>query len=181
MRRPTIYIILTIGLALCGAVPASAETLGELAQEAIVSQCPDLMSYAGDLADEPGIVARGYTFVRTVDHPRAGTVEQVRLSRDDGEIIISNARDTSFCQVAFSGTGARAVFDRLLADPSAIGENLHPDESDLGMQPMLQGLQPVTLRSDTIEGQYLGVQFVDLGPIDATASLIIQQCVLEEE
>ena len=180
MRPSITRTILATALAMLAAVPASAATLGELAREAIVSQCPDLLSYVGELADEPGIVERGYTFVQTVDHPRAGTVDQVRLTREDGEIIISNARDTSFCQVAFSGDGARAVFDRLLADPSAIHEGLRPDIAQVTVPPMLGGLQPVTLRTDTFDGQYLGVQFVDLGPIDAATPLMIQQYVLEE-
>ena len=103
-----------------------ASTVRELVDRAVTELCPELLVYEGSLETEPKIVADGYEFIRTVEHPRAGTIDQVKRMVDDGEIYISNSRDTSFCQVAFSGEGSRAIFDDLIVDPSRIAEDFFP-------------------------------------------------------
>ena len=167
-------------LSFASAAPASASTVRELVDRAVTELCPELLTYEGTLETEPKIVADGYEFIRTVEHRRAGTLDQVKRMVDDGEIYISNSRDTSFCQVAFSGEGSRAIFDELIVEPSRIAEDLFPDTAEIPFKEGWEGFLSVAFRTQAFEGQYLGVQFVDLGPIDPSAPLIIQQYGLEE-
>ena len=147
---------------------------------AVTCQCPDLLAYEGDLAREPGIVEDGYKYIRTAEHPRVGTVDMVGLTLDDGEVYITNSRDTAFCQVAFSGPGARAVFEQLILDYPRIDTGLRPETVARQIEAGMEGSRIVQFRTEAFDGQYLGVQFVDLAPIDPTAPLTIQQYVLEE-
>ena len=177
--KTAIALLLCVS-ALSGAAPAAANTIAQLAEEAVTEQCPELLGYEGQLAQEPGIVSRGYAFVQTIEHPRAGTVDQVRRRFADGEIIISNARDTSFCQVASSGGDARAAFQHLRNNPALIPLALAFDAARIPASNTGERLQPLTLRTDPVDGQYLSVQFVDLSSNDAGDLFLIQQYILEE-
>jgi hypothetical protein len=159
------------------ASPAHASTLEELARAAVFDHCPELMSYDGVLSEEANIVAAGYQSTGTLEHDRAGTLDVVEQFVGEGKIWIGNARDVSLCQVGIEGPMAKAVFDALYAERDGIAGDLTLDESEV---PQLEGVRIITLRTEAIEGGYIGVQFVDPTATNADAPLTIQQYFLEE-
>lgn len=168
-----------LAAAVCAtAAPVHAATLEELARKAVFEQCPELMGYEGALAEDANIVAEGYLPAGTREHPRAGTLDVVEKKTDDGTVWIGNSRDVSMCQVGIEGARAKAIFDALFAARDAIADDLRSDDSEVSQ---LEGVRIVTLRTETFDGGYLGVQFIDPTAVQATAPLIIQQYYLEDE
>ena len=174
----TLCSIATAFAAVVIAVPAQAASLDELAREAVFDLCPDLMEIETPLQDEPSIKARGYKFVGSRDHHRAGHVDVVSLEADDGAIQIANSRDTSFCQVSFSGEGAQNAFASSYADRDVLADDWFEDPAALLE---IKGADMVSLRTPAFGGLYLGVQFVDMSAVVGDAAFVIQQYVLEED
>ncbi|XAP78067.1 hypothetical protein ABC955_16035 [Citromicrobium bathyomarinum] len=164
------------------AMPAQAASLDELAREAVFDLCPDLMEIETPLQDEPSIKARGYEFLGSRTHNRAGRLDIVSLDADDGTITIGNSRETSFCQVGISGEGAKATFAAIYASRDALGSDWEIDWfEDTNPVPDIPGAEIVSLRTATVDGLYWGVQFVDLSATKPDFPLFIQQYFLEEE
>jgi len=165
--------------AVLAATPASAKaaTLAELAPEAVRELCPDLMEIETPLADNEAIKARGYIAGESRNHPRAGRLDVVTQTADDGTIWIANSRDASLCQVKLEGAGARAAFDALLTGAKDIDPTFVPDGAATSPNP---ALRMTALRTPAIDGVYLGIQFIDSTGSNADGPLIIQQYLLED-
>jgi len=165
--------------AVLAATPASAKaaTLAELAPEAVRELCPDLMEIETPLADNEAIKARGYIAGESRNHPRAGRLDVVTQTADDGTIWIANSRDASLCQVKLEGAGARAAFDALLTGAKDIDPTFAPDGAATSPNP---ALRMTALRTPAIDGVYLGIQFIDSTGSNADGPLIIQQYLLED-
>ena len=130
------------------------------------------------LQDEPSIKARGYEFLGSRTHPRAGLMDVVSLEADDGTITIGNSRETSACQVGISGGGAEAAFAAVYANRNALGYDWFEDTAPVRG---IEGAEVVSLRTAAVDGWYLGIQFIDMGGVDGDWPFFIQQYVLEEE
>jgi len=166
-------------IAVLAATPASAKTatLAELAPEAVREFCPDLMEIETPLAEDQSIKARGYIAGESRNHPRAGRLDVVTRTADDGTIWIANSRDASLCQVGLEGTGARGAFEALLTGAKDIDPTFVPDAAATSPNP---ALRMVSLRTPAIDGVYLGIQFIDTTGSNADGPLIIQQYLLED-
>lgn len=172
-------VTLATALAVLAVTPASAHAapLGELAAEAVRELCPDLLEIETPLIEVDSIKARGYVAEGIRNHPRAGTLDVVRLKADDGSIWIANSRDASLCQVGLEGGGARAAFDALVAGAKDIDPTFVVDNAATSPNP---GLRMTSLRTPAINGVYFGIQFIDAAALTADGPLIIQQYLLEE-
>lgn len=172
-------VVFFTALAVLAATPAYAETatLDALAQEAVHSFCPDLMESETPLAENARISDRGYVAAGEVNHPRFGRMDIVEKSASDGAVAISNSRDASVCQVILIGAGAKSAFERLLAESAKIDPTLVTDPTVSSPNP---DVRLVSLRTPSVDGVYLGVQFVDATRLKADGPLVIQQYLLEE-
>jgi len=166
-------------LAVLAATPVSAKaaTLAQLAPEAVRELCPDLMEIDTPLAEDEAIKTRGYIAGETRNHPRAGRLDVVTRTADDGTIWIANSRDASLCQVGLEGAAARAAFEALLTGAKDIDPTFVPDGAATSPNP---ALRMVSLRTPAIDGVYLGIQFIDATGLKADGPLIIQQYLLED-
>ncbi|MDG6078633.1 hypothetical protein E3U23_05430 [Erythrobacter litoralis] len=155
----------------------NAQTYQELAQQAVVELCPELMEIETPLGEVERVIGLGYKSVATREHPRMGTLDVVEIDTDGGHIMIANSRTASFCQVGLEGAGARSAYEAIYADRANLDPTLVPDNSSEAPNP---SMTLVTLRTPPIDGVYYGVQFMDMSDIDQTAPLIVQQYLLSE-
>jgi hypothetical protein len=172
-------VTLATAVAVLAVTPASvhAAPLSELAAEAVRDLCPDLLEIETPLVEVESIKARGYLWVATRNHPRAGTLDVVQLAADDGTIWIANSRDASMCQVGLEGNAARAAFEALVAGANEIDPTFVTDNA--AALPVA-GLRMTSLRTPAIDGVYLGIQFIDAAALKPDGPLIVQQYLLEE-
>ncbi len=177
-RLGTLCSVAIASAAVAGAMPAQAASLDELTREAVFDLCPDLMEIETPLQDEPAIKARGYDFVGSREHHRAGHLDVVSLEADNGTIQIANSRDTSFCQVSLFGQGAQSAFASSYADRDVLADGWFEDPAAILE---IKGAEMQSLRTPAFDGWYLGVQFVDMTALVDEAAFVIQQYVLEEE
>ncbi|MEP2734748.1 MAG: hypothetical protein ABJP34_00500 [Erythrobacter sp.] len=178
MRSPFLTLLAgALGLALLPSA-AQAGTVEELAREAVLELCSDLMELETPLAEAKSIKDRGYEAKGSRNHPRFGRLDIVQKKTEDGMVWIANSRTASLCQVGMSGAGAKKAFDRLLADPQLLDQALLTDKDASSNN---NGVTIKTMRTPTLDEVFYGVQFVDTSSLGKDAPLLIQQYLLGEE